>query len=54
MEDRPILMYKRIEGYSLPAQINVILGSKFKRELEKMHKIYENEEIVGYYIRPMK
>lgn len=51
MADRPIRMFKKIEGYDKWITINVILGSGYKEALVKMHKVCENDDIAGYYIR---
>jgi hypothetical protein len=50
MNDRPIRMFKTINGYYQPIEDNVILGPTFHKELEKMQKIYENNDVQGYYI----
>jgi len=50
MEERPIQMFTRFEGYYKQVVINVIPGPKYYKELEKMQKVYENDDIHGYYI----
>ena len=51
MEDRPIRMFASFQEYYREIVINVVLGIGFKEELQKMHKIYENDSVCGYYIR---
>jgi len=50
MNDRPIQMFMNLKGYYKSVVDNVILGPTFHKELEKMQKIYENNDIQGYYI----
>jgi hypothetical protein len=50
MNDRPIRMFMNIKGYYKPVENNVILGPKFHKELEKMQKIYDNNDVKGYYM----
>jgi len=50
MENRPIRMFTTLEGYYKQVENNVVLGPEYLRELEKMQKIYENDDVSGYYI----
>ena len=50
MENRPIRMFTTIEGYYKQVVNNIVLGPEYLRELEKMQKIYENDDVSGYYI----
>jgi hypothetical protein len=50
MENRPIRMFTTVEGYYKPVVSNVILGPEYLDELEKRQKIYENDDVHGYYI----
>jgi hypothetical protein len=44
-------MFASFQEYYREIVINVVLGIGFKEELQKMHKIYENDSVCGYYIR---
>lgn len=50
MEDRPIQMFTMVEGYHQPVECSVILGPEYLMELERMQRIYENDDLCGYYI----
>lgn len=50
MENRPIRMFTTLEGYYKQVVNNVVLGPEYLRELEQMQKIYENDDVGGYYI----
>ena len=50
MENRPIRMFTTIEGYYKQVESNVILGPEYLKVLERMQKIYENDDVCGYYI----
>jgi hypothetical protein len=50
MIDRPIRTFITLNGYYQPVEDTLILGPTFHKELEKMQKIYENNDVQGYYI----
>jgi hypothetical protein len=50
MLDRPIRSFNRIEGYDRIIQEPIILGPETLNELEKTNRIYDNNEIIGFYI----
>ena len=50
MENRPIRMFTTVEGYYKQVESNVILGPEYLKVLEKMQKMYENDDVCGYYI----
>jgi len=50
MENRPIRMFITVEGYYKAVEDNVVLGPEYQKLLEKMQKIYENDDVCGYYI----
>jgi len=51
MLERPIRIISRVEGYDRTIVINTILGIDTLEKLDKMHRVYDNREIIGYYIR---
>lgn len=50
MEYRPIPIFVTLEGYYKQIVQNVILGTKYREELQIKQKIYENDDVVGFYI----
>ncbi|EJG06826.1 hypothetical protein Metli_0868 [Methanofollis liminatans DSM 4140] len=50
MENRPIRMFTQVEGYYKQVESNVIPGPEYLKELEKMQRVYENDDVSGYYI----
>jgi len=52
MVDRPIRILKTfVKGFK-NIEEPVVLGRVYKEQLEKMQKIYVNEDIICYYINP--
>lgn len=47
--DRPIQTLINIEGYYKPVISTVILDPTYHKTLEKMQKIYETDDVQGYY-----
>jgi len=50
MGDRPIRMFRDLEGYYKKIEDYVILGPRYVDELEKMQKVYENDDVYGYFL----
>jgi hypothetical protein len=50
MLERPIRTFTRVEGYDRRVEKADILGFEVLNELEKENRIYDNSEIIGFYI----
>jgi hypothetical protein len=50
MVDRPIRTFNQIQNYDRVIIEPVILGMETFNKLEKANRIYDNSEIIGYYI----
>ena len=50
MLERPIWIITTLEGYDRRIRSTKILGHEFLDELDRSDKIYENNEIIGFYL----
>lgn len=51
MLDRPIRTFGSLEGYYKNIVVNKVLGKDFLEKLNHHNKVYENDDISGYYLK---
>lgn len=51
MLDKPVRTFDKMEGYDRQIEVPKILGQETFNELADMNRIYDNREIIGYYIK---